>query len=1019
MAKRYNSKAVYELLCRIDEGYTPGAEESRMLSARRILNLSGYEISFLPRSLGQLVSLQELDLSNTPITALSESLGQLANLQKLYLSGTKIIALPESFGQLANLQSLSLRGTPITALPESLGQFANLQKLYLSGTQITTLPESFKQLANLQNLSLRGTPITALPESLGQLAGLRWLSLNGTPITALPESFGQLAKLRWLNLSSTKITALPDSFWQLAGLRWLDLSSTKISALPESFGQLANLEILDLDSAPISALPASFGELAALRELYLSKTRITELPACVAKLPRLRALWLGRSGVTRLPAWIGELPALENLSLSGLTLPSLPRSLALRGLRFVDGGFSSEESGVNLRSVTLTEQDLSVFLQNDPELIRGLYEEAALQPLRECRVIFLGDGASGKSYTIRRFRRGGRRETAEEPFDVSETPGVEILDETVSWEGQDYTLHFWDFGGQQLLHSMHRCFLSEDSCYVVTVKSRETKADERVRYWLRNVTAFAPKSPILLFINCWDNDNGLRVLDESRLKKDFPMIRRVVCVSAKAAEDRVFREALIEPLVEIVASSEGCRRKENRRWKAVRDAIAAESRGRNYLSRERYHALCAANGVEDDGAPALLAYFNSLGVCFSYHRDENRRELADYRLLNPVWLTNAIYAIIEEGMPRAVEGRIRAEQIVALLCGEAPKRIRERDYRRTVPEIVYRPEECAYILDVAVLHKLCYRLDGETLFFPALCPTKSPPEALEEPGEGLRCVQYRLKYSYLPDNVIHRLMIRCMRNDYSVDHCWLRGLLLAHSEGPRVQVRMDDDETLRIDLWADPVRPASVIFLRLRDELLRINGELGLTASEVIVDGEDQYSVVSLLRASERGSKVYGNVSGEERDAADLLGDFYESRIIKGIRVENKAIVVQILPTVYHRFSKDNQALRKALFEAYNGVCPYCNNPIRNYREMEVDHIFPSKYRERPELGEYVKYLNDKGFDTAKPDYLENYFPAHHSCNLDKSNCTDPFSLMAWHLHAARMAAKVLRLLEAYQADGG
>ena len=480
MAKRYSSKAVYELLCRVDGGYTPSAEESRMLSNRRKLDLSGSGISFLPQSVGLLVKLQTLDLS----------------------------------------------GTPITTLPESIGQLANLQSLSLSDTRITDLPESFGQLGKLQWLSLHNSSITALPDSFGRLAGLQWLSLSYTPITALPESFGRLANLQTLYLYNTPIATLPESFGQLANLESLDLSDTQITALPDSFGQLANLEKLDLDSAPLAALPASFGQLAALRELYLNRTKLTELPDCVAKLSSLRALWLGRSGVTRLPAWIGQLPALENLSLSGLTLPSIPRSLALKGLRFRDGGFSSEESGVNLRSVTLTEQDLSVFLQNDPELIRGLYEEDALQPLRECRVIFLGDGASGKSYTIRRFRSGGRRETAAEPYDVSETPGVEILDETVPWEGEDYTLHFWDFGGQQLLHSMHRCFLSEDSCYVVTVKSRETKADERARYWLRNVTAFAPKSPILLFVNCWDNDNGLRVLDESRLKKDFPMIRR-------------------------------------------------------------------------------------------------------------------------------------------------------------------------------------------------------------------------------------------------------------------------------------------------------------------------------------------------------------------------------------------------------------------------------------------------------------------------------------------------------------
>ena len=235
-------------------------------------------------------------------------------------------------------------------------------------------------------------------------------------------------------------------------------------------------------------------------------------------------------------------------------------------------------SGVNLYGVTLTEQDKAVFLQNDPALIAGLYEAAEQRPLRECRVIFLGDGDSGKSYTIQRFRNEARRETAEQPYLTRETPGVEILDQRVRYGGEDYTLHFWDFGGQELLHAMHRCFLSEDSCYVVTVKSRETKADRRARYWLRNVTAFAPRSPILLYVNCWDNDSGRRVLDEPRLIKDFPMISKVVYVSAKEAEDDVFQRELMNPLIKIAANSAGCNRTVNRKWKAVRDAIEAESR---------------------------------------------------------------------------------------------------------------------------------------------------------------------------------------------------------------------------------------------------------------------------------------------------------------------------------------------------------------------------------------------------------------------------------------------------------
>ena len=912
---------------------------------------------------------------------------------------------------LKSREALDLHFNNLAALPASIGQLKNLKTLDLGSTRLTALPDSLGQLANLKYLDLQYTPLAALPESIGQLASLRYLYLSDTRLTTLPESIGQPARLRILDLGNTRLAALPESVGQLASLQTLDLSNTNLAALPESVGQLASLQRLDLGNTRLATLPESVGQLASLQGLDLGNTRLAALPDSLGQLASLQVLSLRNTRLAALPEWLGELPELEYLDLRGLTLPRLPRSLARRGLPFVEtDGYDFK--GVNLYGVTLTEQDKAVFLQNDPALIAGLYEAAEQRSLRECRVIFLGDGDSGKSYTIRRFRNKGQKETAAQPYLTRETPGVEILDQRVRFNGNRLTLHFWDFGGQEILHAMHRCFLSEDSCYVVTVKSRETKADRRARYWLRNVTAFAPRSPILLYVNCWDNDSGRRVLDEPRLIRDFPMISKVVYVSAKEAEDDVFQRELMNPLIKMAAGSNGCNRTVNRRWKAVRDAIEAESREKDYLTKERYHALCAANGVEDENAPALLSYFNSLGVCFSYHRDENKQELADYRLLQPVWLTNAIYAIIEEGMGRAEEGRIAVQEVVRLLCGRAPQRVRERDYRRTVPELVYREDECSYILDVAVLHKLCYRIDGETLFFPALCSTDSPPEAMAEPGEGLRRMEYRLQYSYLPDNVIHRLMIRCMQQDYAVERCWLRGLILNHAEGPRVLVRMDDDETLRIDLWANPARPAHLIFLGLREEILRINGELGLKARELIVDGEDRYSVISLLRAWEKRSSVFGSVSGTERDAGDLLGDFYESRILEDMRVEGSSIVIPILPYEYHPCKPNDPELKIALYEAYRHICPYCGKPLQSCRETQVDHIFPSKYQDRPELAEYVKYLNAHGFDTEKPDYVENYFPAHSSCNRDKSNHTEPFALLAWHHRAARMAPTVLRLME-------
>ena len=502
-------REIYALLQKIDRGEPPTETETALLATFDLclidedpnvgilvdgfirdgycnyLRFSGLSILTLPESFCLLVNLKHIECFHATITALPESFSQLANLQKLDLSSTQITALPEYFGQLSNLQELNLNNTQITALPESFGQLSNLQELNLNNTQITALPESFGQLSNLQNLDLSFSRVTALPESFGQLSKLQRLNLGRTQITALPEYIGQLSMLQQLDLWGTPITSLPKFICQLSNLQKLDLWGTHITALPEYFGQILNLQSLNLGDTRVTTLPESFGQLANLQSLNLGDTRITTLPESFGQLANLQDLDLSDSWITALPDWLGRLPTLRSLDLSGLTLPGLPASLTLRELPFVDAErFSCEEPGVNLFHTTLTEQDRAVFLET-PELIPSLYPARAETtsdspaetelPLRECRVIFLGDGDSGKTYTIQRIRNGCRRETKDNHYPTQETPGVEILDHRVGQGADRFRIHFWDFGGQEILHSMHRCFLTRDACYVITVKSRETK----------------------------------------------------------------------------------------------------------------------------------------------------------------------------------------------------------------------------------------------------------------------------------------------------------------------------------------------------------------------------------------------------------------------------------------------------------------------------------------------------------------------------------------------------------------
>ncbi|MEE0675394.1 MAG: COR domain-containing protein [Ruminococcus sp.] len=949
------NKRVFDLLTKIDNGYQPTKEETQFLEEQTELDLKDSNITILPGSIGKLKNLEKLEISFNQIETLPEAICNLTNLSVLYISNNQIETLPEAIGNLKNLSVLDISSNQIETLPEAICNLTNLSGLYISSNQIETLPEAIGNLTNLSVLFISGNQIETLPEAIGNLTNLDVLFISSNQIETLPEAIGNLTNLSGLFISSNQIKSLPEAIGNLKNLRRLDISNTKITALPDR---------------------------------------------------------------------LGELPNLQKLDLSGLTLPGIPEALAKKGLPFLEtDSFYRENTGINLYNTTLTEQDKSIFLES-PELIPSLYNQEEEIQLKECRVLFLGDGGSGKTYTIRRIQKQCQKETEEDPYITNETPGVEIADYRTKYDGENVCIHFWDFGGQAILHTMHRCFLSDKTCYVVTVRTRDTDNTPRARYWLRNVTAFAPNSPILLYVNCWEHSDGKRSIDETRLRRDFPNIKEVVYVSAKEAEADYFQTNLLNTILQMATETEIFRQRFNRRWIAVRDSILKKGETEPYISKDEYYKLCGDNDIPKEQAPGLLTYFNILGVCFSYHQSIMRQEFADYKLLTPVWLTNAIYSVIEEGVAQAQEGRIKISSIEQMLANKAPDQVifvdengeeKLRPYKRTKPELTYKDFECQYIIDVAQAHRLCYRIDNDTLFFPALCTNNTPEEALYSPEEYPQHIEYLLHYEYLPDSVVHQLMVQCLRADIALNHCWLNGMVLGSMDAHKAVVRMDDDENLWIEIWSKPEHPSYDFFKLLRREIIEINERLNLKTKEFIVDGEDRYYLVSLLNAVKGTGVVYGNDSGNERRAADLLGLFYENWTLKFTQVQNGVITIPILPKKFHDQSRDDQAFRRALYEAYNHICPYCNGIIDSIRDMQIDHILPQKYKELPELKEYISYLQECGFDVSKPDYVENYMPSHGRCNLDKSNNVELFSILARHEIAWRKTDRVLKLYEKYK----
>ncbi|KAL7233912.1 hypothetical protein ACSBR1_017505 [Camellia fascicularis] len=154
----------------------------------RVLNMSRYDITEVPNSVGDLKHLRYLNLSHTSIEELPESLSSLYNLQTLMLREcTKLKKLPTDLGSLIDLHHLDTTNAhSLKEMPLGIGKLASLQTL----SNFIVTKNNGHQLRELGNLIyLRGklflsglqnvvVPLDAREANLNDKKGLDVLSME-------------------------------------------------------------------------------------------------------------------------------------------------------------------------------------------------------------------------------------------------------------------------------------------------------------------------------------------------------------------------------------------------------------------------------------------------------------------------------------------------------------------------------------------------------------------------------------------------------------------------------------------------------------------------------------------------------------------------------------------------------------------------------------------------------------------------------------------------------------------------
>ena len=473
----------------------------------------------------------------------------------------------------------------------------------------------------------------------------------------------------------------------------------------------------------------------------------------------------------------------------------------------------------NLRECRVGQTDFAESKQRR-DIYRSLFEAQTKNetvPLNEIKVVFLGDGEAGKSYTIARLLNDGGS-----PVDYTDqaTPGIVIRNKDYTVEDRQITVHYWDFGGQEILHSMHRIFLTERTLYMVLVNARDETQDARARYWLHNIQSFAPNAPVILVLNKMDQ-NPNASLNERDLRSKYPCLKRIIKISAlKDSRYRLNLELRDGMLQEIMSS--GITEMQWRvPWIRVKNAL--EKMKTDFIDGREYRRICTECGLGNDvkEQKELLHWFNDLGISFCYCDDY---KLENYVILRPDWITNAIYIILFNSCPGARNGLLPHSGICKLLNPSVEER---PSIRSVLPDVSYNYDEVMYVLNVVRKFQLSFPGRDDREFIPMLCQKDTLPVA-EEYARDPDVLEFQMEFEYLPNNVLHRLMVERQR-ELSLENTWLTGALFEQKDTGLSAVVTIDDDLLRIYVRStDPMHRPNTYLSMLKGNLDRIWRQMNL-----------------------------------------------------------------------------------------------------------------------------------------------------------------------------------------------
>ncbi len=653
--------------------------------------------------LSAMQGLEDLNLSNNQISDIVP-LQHLVNLKSLNLALNEIKDI-NALEQLVNLENLELFYNQINQI-DVIGNFAKLEILALEGNQIFDI-SVLSQLNKLRTLLLNNNKIGSI-QPLETLTLIEDLYLDSTEISDISPLY-KMTRLRTLYLNNNHISFLT-GLDNITGLQELYFNSNQITDI-YPLERLTVLKKLHCSNNQINSLEPLLN-LTNLRELFIEQNQVNFIEP-ITKLPKLESLALSLNPISDCPpdVWgtndIKQIRAHFAGQTRDATFKQEQESHQEKLQQLVQEQEKLKEALETKKqkeSVDLKEEEQESLKQEKEEIKQKL--EITTKELEQkkkkkkqldnlgisdVKLIFVGNSGAGKTQLSKFFETGKLNKERESTHGIRLKrwlPMGKVSSALASLKDK-VAANIWDFGGQEYYHGTFRLFLSNFAVYVllwekdtnlndtlpteVRKDEKETLQHYHYKYWLDNIRHYAPTSPIIILQNKVDKDGRERV--DTEWIKEYEIFGDHYISLHGAADGKVqqykwnfdlFCNDLSACMQRILEDDSN--QQKSIAWLQVRDAVVNINKGEQkkenpflpflktgkFIPIKDFEQACLTIEPEltESELYTLPRWLHNSGVVIYFSEHE---ELRDKVYLDPSWVTEGIYRILNETV-RAEDG---------------------------------------------------------------------------------------------------------------------------------------------------------------------------------------------------------------------------------------------------------------------------------------------------------------------------------------------------------------------------